>query len=77
MARQIARRCDMGEGFKLKLLLQDDGDVIVSVLPEKGLVAFDSVEICASGTQSRRTHKALHQLYKAMVEDENERPQDL
>jgi len=67
----------MGKGFKLKLLLQDDGDAIVSVFPEKGLVALENVEICASGTQSPRTNKALHQLYKAMEEDEKERPQNL
>ena len=72
--RSIERRCDMREGFKLKLLISNDGDFHVSVLPEEDIFSFDSVEFCSSGTQSPRTQMALHDLYKAMLLDEEERP---
>lgn len=34
MNRQISRKCDMGGGVKLRLLLEEDGDVLVSVMPK-------------------------------------------
>ena len=77
MNRQIARKCDMGGGVKLRLLLEEDGDVLVSVMKETDRVAFDAVEFCASGTNSPRTQCALHELYRAMQQDEEERPQEL
>ena len=77
MSNQIERICDMRGGFKLKLLKQEDGDICVSVLKESHRVSFDAVEFCNSGTQSPKTHKALCNLFKAMQEDENERPHNL
>lgn len=72
----IARVCDMREGFALQLLREDDGDIIVSVIPENGVFSFDAVQICSSGTQSKRTHRALRELFDAMLEDEAETPQN-
>lgn len=74
MSREIERICDMRGGFKLKLLKQEDGDICLSVIKESHRINFDNVEFCNSGTQSPRTHKALCGLFKAMQEDEEERP---
>lgn len=77
MTREIARKCDMGSNMKLKLLIEEDGDVIVTMLPKDHRVSFESVEFCTSGTQSPNTVAALHNLYKAMEQDEADRPQEL
>ena len=77
MTRRIARKCDMGSGLKLELLLQDDGDVIVQVMPDQHCLSSMAIEFCNSGTQSRRTTAALHDLYKAMQADEADRPHHL
>lgn len=74
MAKAIARICDMREGKALQLFVEDDGDVIVSVNPEGGVYA-KGVQFCASGSQSRRTVRALHELFEAMQEDEKSLPQ--
>jgi hypothetical protein len=73
MTQQIERVCDMRDGNKLSLFLDNEGDIHVSVLPEKHLIG-DSVEFCNSGCQSRRTRDALYKLMKAMQEDEAENP---
>jgi|7_EtaG_2_1085326.scaffolds.fasta_scaffold42468_4 hypothetical protein len=73
MAKAIARLCDMREGKALQLLLEDDGDIIVSIIPEGGVYA-KGAQFCVSGTQSRRTVNALHELFAAMEEDEKNIP---
>lgn len=73
MAKAIARLCDMREGKALQLFVEDDGDVIVSIIPEGGLYA-KGAQFCVSGTQSRRTVNALHELFAAMEEDEKTIP---
>jgi hypothetical protein len=73
MAKAIARLCDMREGKALQLFVEDDGDVIVSVIPEDGIYAR-GVQFCVSGSQSRRTVRALHELFEAMAEDEKSLP---
>lgn len=75
MAKVIARLCDMREGKALQLFVEDDGDVIVSVIPEGGVYA-KGAQFCVSGTQSRRTVNALHELFAAMEEDEKSIPQN-
>jgi len=77
MTRKIARKCDMGSNTKLQLLIEEDGDVIVSVMKTTDRVSFQSVEFCMSGTQSPKTAAALHNLYRAMVLDEEDRVQGL
>ena len=74
---EVERICDMRGGFKLKLLRQDDGDIIASIMQESHRVNFNSVEFCNSGTQSPRTYIAIRELFKAMQEDENHHPQAL
>jgi hypothetical protein len=60
----------------LKLLRQDDGDIIVAVYPEEdGLIQpGGSVEFCTSGGRSPRTLEALRALMVAMEADNAERP---
>lgn len=76
MAKCVARLCDMREGKALQLFIEDDGDVIVSVIPEGGFYS-KGVQFCLSGTQSHRTTEALHNLFEAMQEDENEMPHNI
>lgn len=72
---EVERTCDMGEGFKLQILKsKEDGDVHVSVLPEKHRASSDCVEFCASGTRSPHTYKALLDLIEAMKKDALENP---
>lgn len=74
MTEKVERIGDMGEGLKLRLYKQNDGDIIVSVTPVNERFG-DGVEFCSSGTQSRRTWRALVALFSAMEADEAERPQ--
>lgn len=73
VGRQTERIGDMGEGLKLQLFREDDGDIIVSVLPEKHKVAMDGgVQFCtpfSGGGRSQHTHAALVQLMVAMEKD--------
>lgn len=74
---QIVKRIeDMSPRGYLKLLQQDDGDIIVAVYPEEGglIQPGGSVEFCTSGGRSPRTHKALRALMVAMAADNAERP---
>lgn len=68
---RVKRPGDMGETVDLQLLLEDDGDVIVSILPKGHRFPMDDKEIqfSVSGTRSHNTVIALHALYRAMVED--------
>jgi len=60
---------DMSPDGSLELLLQDDGDVIVTVR-EAGEKGFgQSVEFCSSGGHSYQTLDALRALAMAMEAD--------
>lgn len=75
MTSKIDRICDMRKGSKLSVFKSDiDGDIHVSVLKENDVIGSDSVEICASGTQSPNTYKALCHLMRAMKEDQQRTP---
>ena len=79
MTRVVKRNEDMSQRGHLKLMIQDDGDIIVAVYPEEnGFVEpGGSVEFCIPGTgggRSTHTHKALLALYEAMEMDNKERP---
>ncbi len=70
---------DMSAKGRLRLWREDDGDVIVEVLPEEdGLVGNGaSVQFCIPGTgggRSPKTHAALLALMEAMAEDNREQP---
>lgn len=70
----VERVCDMRDGYKLQLIKEDDGDIIVSILPVDHKATTKAVQFCLSGTQSPHTGKALHALFKAMQQDNIETP---
>lgn len=76
MSKVVKRVEDMSQGGHLKLVQQDDGDIIVAVYPEEhGLIqSGSSVEFCTSGGRSRHTLQALRALMVAMELDNAERP---
>lgn len=73
--REVERTCDMRDGYKLRVMIDDGGDVHVSVLPVGDRYSPHSVEFCSSGTQSHHTLLALYDLYEAMKKDQEARPQ--
>lgn len=70
----VERSGDMGQGTKLQLLKDNEGDIIVSVCRIGARGAMESVEFCTSGTKSRKTQRALQALFRAMEEDESDCP---
>lgn len=72
---KIVERCeDMSTLGRLRLIRDDDGDIIVAVQPEKDgrRMTGSSVEFCAGGAgggKSPRTRKALAALMVAMEAD--------
>lgn len=70
---------DMSRRGRLRVLQQDDGDMIIEVVedldsnsPTAGLSA--AVEFCTSGGKSPKTLAALRALMHAMAEDNADRP---
>lgn len=66
----VERLEDMSPNGKLRLLVQRDGDVIVSVVQNDGQIV--DIEFCAPGAGgggSPRTWRALRQLVIAMCDD--------
>lgn len=77
--REAERFEDMSRRGRLRVLQQDDGDMIVEVVedldsqsPSAGLSA--SVEFCTSGGKSPKTRAALLKLMLAMAEENAARP---
>lgn len=79
--KRVIRYEDMSRRGRLVVFRQDDGDVIVQVVPdphERDRHA-STAEFCTPGTgggQSVHTHKALISLIDAIERDNEERPQD-
>lgn len=70
MSKLVERLEDMSPKGRLRLLVQHDGDVIVSLIQDDGRMA--DVEFCtpgAGGGGSRRTWEALRNLVTAMEAD--------
>jgi hypothetical protein len=73
--RECARREDMSQRGELSLIMQDDGDIIVSVLGvESGgpLYQESHVEFCSIGScggRSPKVRQALLQLMDAIDQD--------
>lgn len=70
---------DMGQGLKLELMCDGDGDITVSILPINHRFSDAAVEFCVPGTgggRSPRTFAALQNLMRAMVADAKERGDD-
>ena len=68
---------DMGQRGRLRVLQQDDGDMLVAVVEDPegdhgGIMV--GVEFCTSGGKSPKTLEALRNLMQAMAEDNADRP---
>jgi hypothetical protein len=77
--RTVDRNEDMSARGRLRLIQQEDGDIIVAVQPEEnGLIMGGSaVEFCspvAGGGRSPHTLAALRALMDAMEKDNADRP---
>ncbi len=77
--REAERFEDMSPRGRLRVIQQEDGDMIVEVIedlhsksPTAGLSA--AVEFCTSGGKSPKTREALRALMLAMAEENAERP---
>lgn len=76
---RVERREDMSPSGRLRLTLQVDGDVMVTVVPDPDAPDWerDSVEFCSCGMgggKSPRTLQALRDLAVAMEQDNVENP---
>lgn len=74
MSTTVARLEDMSVHGLLRLIQQDDGDIIIAVTPEEnGCIGLGvSVEFCTSGGKSPHTLHALRALMAAMQKDNEE-----
>lgn len=72
MTQKIERSGDMGQGNKLTLMKDNEGNIHVSVMPIGHKFSMTNIEFCNSGSKSHRTLMALHALFNAMEEDEKE-----
>lgn len=70
----VARKEDMSVNGRIRLLRQEDGDMIIAVIDDEGHMA--SVEFCvtSAGGKSPRTHEALCNLALAIMEDNKNEP---
>ncbi len=74
--KTVERFEDMSPRGRLRLTIQPDGDVIVTIVPDpdggERMGYMKSVEFTTpggGGGGSERTHRALRALYEAMIED--------
>jgi hypothetical protein len=78
--KKVERYEDMSRLGKLVVLQQNDGDMIVSIIPdpEEPKHLIQSAEFCTltGGGQSLNTRKALQNLMEAMEKDNREKPQE-
>jgi hypothetical protein len=77
MSRYVERNEDMSPRGRLRVIIQDDGDAIVSVVSDPDELRFmPSAEFCthAGGGRSKHTREAIYALFLAMERDNKERP---
>ncbi len=79
MTDVMMRKEDMSHDGQLMVCIEEDGDVIISVVPteERARGYMPSVEFCspgAGGGKSPHTRKALADLYYAIKKDNEENP---
>ena len=80
MTDMVERYEDMSPSGRLRLHEQDDGDVIIEIVPDPHDAKHytKSVEFCmpyTGGGKSFHTHKALLELKRAIERDNTDRPQ--
>ena len=75
--QQAERFEDMSQRGRLRIIQQDDGDMIVYVIEDLHSInggPSAGVEFCTSGGKSPKTREALHSLMIAMAQDNADRP---
>lgn len=70
----LERSGDMGQGTKLQVMRDCDGDIHLSICKIGHRLGMDRVEFCTSGSKSPKVTSALSQLFKAMEEENETRP---
>jgi hypothetical protein len=79
MSELVERYEDMSPLGRLRLYKQDDGDMIVAIIPDPDCPSgHDSVEFCSCGSgggQSPKTLQALYALMAAIEADNADRKQ--
>ncbi len=67
---------DMSPDGLLRVIIEDDGDAIISIVPSKEHRIMPSVQFCtyAGGGRSARVRMAILHLAKAIADDNAERP---
>jgi hypothetical protein len=73
----VERNEDMSRHGRLRLIQEDDGDIIVSIVPDptEGLSGMFSAQFCTIGSgggKSPKTLAALRALMQAMEDDNGE-----
>lgn len=77
MLRTVERNEDMSPDTKLRIHVQFDGDIQVTIISNDGKSLYKTVEFCAMGEgggRSLKTREALFALMTAMEEDNTENP---
>lgn len=69
----VERSGDMGQGTKLVVMRDSEGDVHLTICPIGHRFGMERIEFCTSGSKSPKTTSALIKLFEAMQEDEAER----
>jgi len=75
----VTRKEDMSPDGRLRVFQQDDGDVIISIVPSSdGIKMLPSAEFCtrSGGGRSPHTRKAILALMEAMRKDNAEDPNE-
>lgn len=74
----VTRKEDMSPDGRLRILMEDDGDMIVTIVPSGDENPSQSVQFCTlqGGGNSLHTRKALVALMDAIRLDNAERPND-
>lgn len=78
MSKYVERHEDMSPLGRLRVFQQDDGDMIIAIVPDPNANSWErgSVEFCtkAGGGRSPRTRKAIQDLMLAIEKDNAENP---
>ncbi|MBN2643019.1 MAG: hypothetical protein JXR78_15310 [Victivallales bacterium] len=69
MTRNVQRTGDMSRDVKLKLYIQEDGDIVVAINGGGQLARVEFCQCGIGGGQSPNTLKALRNLFEAMEKD--------
>ena len=70
----IARKEDMSQSGRIRLMRQEDGDMVIAVIDDEGNMASAEFCVTSAGGKSPRTLEALRGLALAIMEDNQNDP---